>query len=234
MLPVSAAGSTRGTSPVPDTRPSLSTRWHRRRLQSCCLSEREDRRTSATGLLFDRCCRYDLIITDARLGTQGWPGGLARDQSSRSWLASSLPAFFEALRLFLSRRHARRAAVAQTSPACAYCRRRPRRPHPRRLQESHQFGQESRAALLLSLACGTHCSVRGCNLVTPRLSAAAHAAAPAAWRSSPSTAAPRRASADLVAERCDAAICPKSGLCHEDVETSCCVTDEGRPFGAAL
>jgi two-component system, NtrC family, sensor kinase len=25
-----------------------------------------------------------------------------------------------------------------------------------------------------------------------------------------------------------------SGLCHEDVETSCCVTDEGRPFGAAL
>jgi hypothetical protein len=171
------AGSTRGTSPVPDTRPSLSTRWRRWRLQSCCLSEREDRRTSAMGRLFDRCCRYDLIITDARLGTQGWPGGLARDQSSRSWLASSLPAFFEALRLFLSRRHARRAAVAQTSPACAYCRRRPRRPHPRRLQESHQFGQESRAALLLSLACGTHCSVRGCNLVTPRLSAAAHAAA---------------------------------------------------------
>ena len=95
---------------------------------------------------------------------QPWPGGLARDQSSRSWLASSLPAFFEALRLLLSRCHARRAAVAQTSPACAYCRRRPRRPHPRRLQESHQFGQESRAALLLSLACGTHCSVRGCNL----------------------------------------------------------------------
>ena len=25
-----------------------------------------------------------------------------------------------------------------------------------------------------------------------------------------------------------------SELCHEDVETSCCVTDEGRPFGAAL
>ena len=59
------------------------------------------------GRLFDRCCRYDLIITDARLGTQGWPGGLARDQSSRSWLASSLPAFFEALRLLLSRCHAR-------------------------------------------------------------------------------------------------------------------------------
>jgi hypothetical protein len=77
--------------------------------------------------------------------------------------------------VLLSRCHARRAAVAQTSPACAYCRRRPRRPHPRRLQESHQFGQESRAALLLSLACGTHCSVRGCNLVTPRLSAAARA-----------------------------------------------------------
>ena len=34
--------------------------------------------------------------------------------------------------------------------------------------------------------------------------------------------------------RCLAVICPKSGLCHEDVETSCCVTDEGRPFGAAL
>jgi hypothetical protein len=45
---------------------------------------------------------------------------------------------------------------------------------------------------------------------TPRLSAAAHAAAPAAWRSSPSSAAPRRASADLVAKRCDAAICPES------------------------
>jgi hypothetical protein len=41
------------------------------------------------GRLFDRCCHYDLIITDARLGTQGWPGGLARDQSSRSWLASN-------------------------------------------------------------------------------------------------------------------------------------------------
>jgi hypothetical protein len=27
---------------------------------------------------------------------------------------------------------------------------------------------------------------------------------------------------------------PPSELCHEDVETSCCVTDEGRPFGAAL
>ena len=46
---------------------------------------------------------------------------------------------------------------------------------------------------------------------TPRLSAAAEAAAPAAWRSSPPSAAPRRASADLVAERCDAAICPESG-----------------------
>ena len=34
---------------------------------------------------------------------------------------------------------------------------------------------------------------------------------PAAWQSSPPTAAPRRASADLVAERCDAAICPESG-----------------------
>jgi hypothetical protein len=101
------AGSTRGTSPVPDTRPSLSTRWRRWRLQSCCLSEREDRRTGAMGRIFDRCCRYDLIITDARLGTQGWPGGLARDQSSRSWLASSRPAFFEALRLLLSRCHAR-------------------------------------------------------------------------------------------------------------------------------
>ena len=53
-----------------------------------------------------------------------------------------------------------------------------------------------------------HCSVCGCNLVPPRLSAATDAAAPAAWRSSPPTAAPRRASADLVAERCDAAICP--------------------------
>jgi hypothetical protein len=38
-----------------------------------------------------------------------------------------------------------------------------------------------------------------------------HAAAPAACRSSPPSAAPRRASADLVAERCDAAICPESG-----------------------
>ena len=46
---------------------------------------------------------------------------------------------------------------------------------------------------------------------SPRLSAAAHAAAPAAWRSSPPSAAPRRASADLVAERCDAAICPEWG-----------------------
>ena len=130
------------------------------------------------------------------LGLVAWLAIRAADLGS----TSSLPAFFEALRLLLSRCHARRAAVAQTSPACAYCRRRPRRPHPRRLQESHQFGQESRAALLLSLACGTHCSVRGCNLVTPRLSAAAHAAPPATWRSSPPTAAPRRASADLVAE----------------------------------
>ena len=56
-----------------------------------------------------------------------------------------------------------------------------------------------------------HCSVCGCNLVTPRLSAATDAAAPAAWRSSPPSAAPRRASADLVAERCDAAICPELG-----------------------
>jgi hypothetical protein len=46
---------------------------------------------------------------------------------------------------------------------------------------------------------------------TPRLSAAADAAAPAAWRSSPPCAAPRRASADLVAERCDAAICRNRG-----------------------
>ena len=56
-----------------------------------------------------------------------------------------------------------------------------------------------------------HCSVCGCDPVTPRLSAATDAAAPAAWRSSPPTAAPRRASADLVAERCDAAICPELG-----------------------
>jgi hypothetical protein len=49
----------------------------------------------------------------------------------------------------------------------------------------------------------------GCNLVTPRLSAATSAAATqAAWRSSPSSAAPRHASADLVAERCEAVICP--------------------------
>ena len=157
------------------------------------------------GRLFDRCCRYDLIITDARLGMVGPVAWLAIRAADLGSLLRS------PLRLFLSRRHARRAAVAQTSPACAYCRRRPRRPHPRRLQESHQFGQESRAALLLSLACGTHCSVRGCNLVTPRLSAAAHAAAPATLRSSPPTAAPRRASADLVAERCDAAICPELG-----------------------
>ena len=34
--------------------------------------------------------------------------------------------------------------------------------------------------------------------------------------------------------RCDAAICPKSGLCHEDAEVSRCVRDEGGPFGAAL
>jgi hypothetical protein len=40
---------------------------------------------------------------------------------------------------------------------------------------------------------------------------ATDAAAPAAWRSSPPTAAPRRASADLVAERCDAAIRPEVG-----------------------
>ena len=39
----------------------------------------------------------------------------------------------------------------------------------------------------------------------------AYAAAPAAWRSSPPTAAPRRTSADLVAERCDEAIRPESG-----------------------
>jgi hypothetical protein len=37
-----------------------------------------------------------------------------------------------------------------------------------------------------------------------RLSLATDAAAPAAWRSSPPCNAPRRASADLVAERCDA------------------------------
>ena len=53
-------------------------------------------------------------------------------------------------------------------------------------------------------------SVCGCNHLTPRSSAATSAAAPAAWRSSPPSAAPRRASADLVAERCDAAICPES------------------------
>jgi hypothetical protein len=34
--------------------------------------------------------------------------------------------------------------------------------------------------------------------------------------------------------RGDAAICPKSGLCHEDAEVSCCVRDEGGPLGAAL
>ena len=88
--------------------------------------------------------------------------------------------------------------VAQTSPPCAYCRRRPRRPHPRHLQESHQLGK---ATLLLSLACGTHCSACGCDPVTLRLSAAADAAAPATLRSSPLCAAPRRASADLVAGR---------------------------------
>jgi hypothetical protein len=38
-----------------------------------------------------------------------------------------------------------------------------------------------------------------------------YAAAPAAWRSSPPCAAPRRASADLVTERCDAAIGPELG-----------------------
>ena len=54
-----------------------------------------------------------------------------------------------------------------------------------------------------------HCSVCSCDPVTPRLSAVART--PAAWRSSPSPAAPRRASADLVAERCDAAIGPKFG-----------------------
>jgi hypothetical protein len=37
------------------------------------------------------------------------------------------------------------------------------------------------------------------------------AAGPAALRSLPPSAAPRRASADLVAERYDAAICPESG-----------------------
>ena len=145
------AGSTRGTSPVPDTRPSLSTRWRRWRLQSCCLSEREDRRTSAMGRLFDRCYRYDLIITDATPwypGLARWPGSRSEQPILARFFA---PRLFEALRLLLSRCHARRAAVAQTSPACAYCRRRPRGPHPRQLQESHQFGQESRAALLLSL-----------------------------------------------------------------------------------
>ena len=38
-----------------------------------------------------------------------------------------------------------------------------------------------------------------------------YAAAPATWRSSPPIAAPHHASADLVAERCDAAICPELG-----------------------
>jgi len=46
---------------------------------------------------------------------------------------------------------------------------------------------------------------------TPCLSGATDAAAPAAWRSSPSSAAPCRASADLVAERCDAATRPEWG-----------------------
>ena len=32
----------------------------------------------------------------------------------------------------------------------------------------------------------------------------------------------------------DAGMSARSEWCHEDVETSCCVTDEGRPFGAAL
>ena len=56
-----------------------------------------------------------------------------------------------------------------------------------------------------------NCEMCGCNQLKPRSSAATSAAATAAWRSSPPSAAPRRASADLVAERRDAAICPKSG-----------------------
>src|SRR6202030_2810312 len=35
------------------------------------------------------------------------------------------------------------AAALQTSPACACCRRRLRRPHPRHLQESHQLGKKA-------------------------------------------------------------------------------------------
>ena len=53
------------------------------------------------------------------------------------------------------------AAVVQTSPPCAYCRRRPG--HPRHLQESHQLGKKAGPRFLLPLACGTHCSVCGCD-----------------------------------------------------------------------
>ena len=56
-------------------------------------------------------------------------------------------------------------------------------------------------------------------------------AAPAAWRSSPSSAAPRRASADLVAERCNAAICPdrgRSGSARLALETT--LMDPKRPL----
>ena len=74
-------------------------------------------------------------------------------------------------------------------------------PHSYHIQSNRSWLVSSRPAL-------ERLRLRPC---TPCLAGATSAAAPAAWRSSPSSAAPRRASADLVAERCDAAICPELG-----------------------
>ena len=61
-----------------------------------------------------------------------------------------------------------------------------------------------------------------------RVSAGTSAAVPAAWRSSPPCNAPRRASADLVAERCDAAIRPELG---EKRKCAACALNKGRQTG---
>ena len=105
--------------------------------------------------------------------------------------------------VLISRCHARRAAVAQTSPACAYCRRRPRRYHilatfKKAINLGKKAGPRSScrspAALTAASAAATASRLAYRRRPTPQLRQLGRE------RSSP-CAAPRRASVDLVAER---------------------------------
>jgi hypothetical protein len=83
---------------------------------------------------------------------------------------------------------------------------------------------------------GLFCSQRGADDAQSRFlepstfNQKPYAAAPAVWRSSPSSAAPRRASADIVAERCDAAIRPESG--EKPKRAACARNDVNDPTAA--